>query len=384
VTAPGVLPPARELHALTSVSPSRATGLASCALREVWAANHAPGLLPTPPAAWLGTVAHRLLEEAGRGMLNGLTPSGIEGRWVELLIDSEKNAARSWLDRYLLPLRVAIPDFEVRKRQAIVRARALAAETSAAGPTHKTGAHSRLGFEVAIATPDGHAGGRIDAVIPTPCGPVLRDYKSGAIYERTSGQTKLIKSEFAVQLKVYAAIYARMTGIWPVGLEVLPLVGSAEDVAFTADECERLLEEMLQLRESINAVVDAELPLLTKMQRLANPSPSVCAYCLYRPHCVPYREASESDADGWPLDIHGQLVEMRTLGNGRMMLTVNVDGSVVRIRGLDASPERHPAIQEIVSGDAVAAFSLRANGSPSSFMEGRFTVIYRAKSEGEE
>jgi len=366
-----------ELRPLGPVSPSHTTGLATCALREVWAAGRTPSLLPVTPAARLGTVAHRLLEEAGRGLLAGFTQDGIAARWDEILHGAEEAAARSWLDRHLLPLSAAIPDFEVRKLQALSRAHALAEEAASSQHAEGTGTRQVSGFEMAVATPDGKAGGRIDAVIPTAEGPVIRDYKSGAIYERGIDQAPAVKAEYVTQLKLYAAIYAAMTGRWPARLEVLPLVGEPEAIPFTPTDCTRLLAEAVELRDAINAIVESDEPTATKMQRLATPAPTACGYCPYRPQCAEYADAAAAEPTGWPLDVRGKIVEKQLLGNGRMMVSLEAGGTVTRVRGLDASPERHPAIHDSRVGDNLAAFNLRADGSPSSFSEGRFTVIYR-------
>ena len=109
----------------------------------------------------------------------GADVAAIEARWEELVKMSERLAAQSWLDRHLLPLSAAIPDFEVRKLRAIAGASALAA-TAAAKTNTVQHVHPRLlGFELAVATPDGLAAGRIDAVVADEDGPIVRDYKSG-------------------------------------------------------------------------------------------------------------------------------------------------------------------------------------------------------------
>lgn len=353
----------------------------ACALRETWVASRAPELLPGPPAGRLGTVVHRLLEEAGRGQLSSLDQEAIDHRWEQLLHAAEAVAAASWLDRHLLPLRSAIPDFEVRRLRALSAARTLAAEASAMDHAHGTAPRLPVGYELPVATTDGQAGGRIDSVSPGPDnGPVLRDYKSGAIYERTTGHTRTVKVAYAAQLKLYAAIYANMTGVWPSRLEVVPLAGSAEEVEFTRDECLQLLRDALHLRDTINDIINSGAPLAVRMARLAAPAEPVCSFCAYRPHCSPYLERERFEQGGWPLDVNGRLTEKRTLGNGRMMLALESGGTSIQIRGLTADADRHPAIPASSVGDTVAVFNLKAGGSPSAYTEGPFTVLYRVPS----
>jgi hypothetical protein len=348
----------------------------ACALRESWAASRAPELLPGTPTGRLGTVAHRLLEEAGRGQLAGLDDEAIDQRWERLVQAAEASAAASWLNRHLLPLRSAIPDFEVRKIRALSAARALAEEASATHHVQGSALRLTAGYEVPVETADGQAGGRIDAVRPGPEGPVLRDYKSGAIHEGATSNARTVKAAYAAQLKLYAAIYADMTGVWPSLLELVPLAGMPEQVEFTRDECAQLLRDAVRLRDTINDVINSNASLADRMARLAAPAQSVCSYCAYRPQCTPYMERERSEQRGWPLDVRGELTNKRTLGNGRMMLVLAAGTTVIQIRGLSAQPERHPAIAATNIGDTVAAFNLKADG-PSSFGEGPFTVLYK-------
>ncbi len=380
VETPGVLRPPPELHLLRAISPSQYSGLRSCALSGVWAANRARRPLPESPAARLGTVAHHLLEEAGRGLLGDPSPAAIERRWDELLAAAGQAMGDSWLDRHLAPLSGSVPDFEVRKLRATHLARLLAADpvgerVERHGPRHPSG------HELAVSTPDGKAAGRIDAVLPGPEGPILRDYKSGAIYQEYTGGAVTLKESYSTQLKLYAAVFASMTGEWPARLEIVPLAGEPEVIPFNRDECVELLAEAIRLLDAVNAVVVAGEPLSSKSERLASPSAVNCRYCPYRPWCVPYQRAAGESPEGWPSDTWGEVQEVRSLGNGRKMLTLARGGQAVGVRGLDPRHERHPALALVRSGDPVAAFDLRRSGGPSSFEEGPMTVIYRLGEE---
>jgi RecB family exonuclease len=350
----------------------------ACALREVWAAARELAALPTTPAAAVGTVAHRLLEEAGRGNFSCVPESAIERRWDELLRRAEAACAESWLNRHLVPLATAVPDFEVRRLQALAAAGALAEAAATARseePDQPRGLPS--GCEVPVSTPDGRAGGRIDLVSQTAGGPALKDYKSGAIHARGAA-TRDLKPEYAIQLKLYAAIYAAMTGTWPERLEVVPIAGPPEEVPFTQEECHHLLLRALQRRDEINAVVGEDAPLQDRTHRLANPDPSVCGYCPYRPHCPPYRAVLREQREAaWPMDVWGQLTDIRLLGNGRRLLTINTSKDTTYVRGIDPSPGRHPALDTASPGVAIGCYNLRPGGSPTSFTEGPYTTFYR-------
>jgi hypothetical protein len=376
---PGTLGTPPELQALGRISPSHAAGLDACALREVWAAARTASALPTTVAAAVGTVAHRLLEEAGRGDFFDAADPAIECRWEELLHSAEETSATNWLARHLVPLAGSVPDFQVRRLQALAAARGLADAVAGERRPEPDQPSRRFpsGGEVGVSTPDGLAGGRIDAVTLTAGGPVLKDYKSGAIYGR-GAEARVVKPEYALQLKLYAAIYAGMTGTWPARLEVVPIAGPPEDVPFTKEECQRLLMDALQRRDEINAIVSQNAPLQDRIQRLASPDPSVCVYCAYRPHCGAYEKVRHEQPEaGWPLDAWGEVAELRLLGNGRRLLTIQTSTGATYVRGVDPSEGRHPALDTASPGDRIGCYNLRPGGSPSSFSEGPYTTFYQ-------
>lgn len=372
---PGHLPPFAAPRPMAAISPSRFTGLETCALREVWSANRVPELLSTSPAGRVGAAAHRLLEEAGRGTFGGPSNERIAARWDELIAAIEEAMARSWLDRHLLPLSTAVPDYEVRRLRAVSRALQLAADAVArAGALHSSPG-APYGCELAVATPDGKATGRIDAVLPGTCGPIIRDYKSGAIHESPTSTD--IKHAYAAQLKLYAAIYERMTGAWPERLEVIALSGEPEAVKFTAEECARVLEDAIRMLDHVNEIVETTHDGPAVARRLASPAPPTCAFCRYRPCCEAYADASQSAPTlRWPNDVWGRLAGRRVLGNGREMIVIDSQNGRLSLRDLTPGDNRHPALRSLNIGDEVGAFSMRPGGSPSSFSEGEFTVIY--------
>lgn len=369
---PGRLPPVAAPRLVHAISPSRFTGMQACALREVWSAGHVPGLLPASPAARLGTAGHRLLEEAGRGDFFGVPESQIELRWDELVSVTEAAMAANWLERHLLPLSRAVPDFAVRRIRAVTRAKQLAAEADRAKSMTHADAEP-YGGEVAVMTPDGKAVGRIDAVLRGENGPLIRDYKSGAIHEQ---HTTTIKSDYVTQLKLYAAMYAEMTGVWAERLEVMALSGSAEAVPFDTAECAALLHEARTALDAINKTIAAAADMADAARLLARPAPSTCIYCAYRPHCSAYTQASRSSPElKWPNDVWGPLRERRTLGNGLVMIAVDTAAGTVVVRGLTPGPDRHPALDIADVGSQLSIFGMRWSGG-GTYSEGNSTVIY--------
>jgi len=122
----GILDFRPNIEPLLSISPARFTALRECPLREVWTTAHNFPLLPTSPKARVGTIAHHLLAEAGRGLFTNDIKK-IEARWDYLLEQTEHEMMRSWLDRHLLPLSHSVQDLEVRKIRAVSRSAEIAA-----------------------------------------------------------------------------------------------------------------------------------------------------------------------------------------------------------------------------------------------------------------
>jgi RecB family exonuclease len=380
---PGVLDRRLAIKPMTRVSPRRYDALKQCTLREVWAAGGQPHLLPVAPAARLGTAIHQLLEDAGRGRLASAERPAVERRWEELLGEAERTMRASWLERHFVPLRSSVPGFEVRQLRA--QERALAIAQAAARASREPGQDQAMaGFEKWVAAPDGSVGGYIDHVVESPGGLVLRDYKSGSIHDATVGlPPAAVRESFVVQMRLYAALYAATTGSWPAKLELVPLHGDGVEIPFDAADCEALLAEAIAALAHINSTIaepasqheDAEA-------RLANPSIASCRQCLFRPACAPYRQArtEASSEEEWPDDVWGELRRARQLGNGKLLLTISTgltDREARHIRGITASPERHPALQHVHEGCKLSIFSLRGAAAAGTLSETPWTVIYK-------
>lgn len=379
---PGVLPEIAPIRPLKCISPSRFSALKECALREIWTAARQPALLLASPAAKLGGVAHKLLEEAGKGLLGNGDVQDAAKRWVELVNEIEQQMQGSWLERSLVPLRKTVPDYEVRKIRACRKAVEIAQEASVS--RRKAESKAEAGFEVWVESPDGLIGGFIDHVQETNDGPVLRDYKSGYLLDkREAGEELKIKDEYQVQLKLYAALYQSAFGRWPVRLKIVPLQGADQILPFQPSECVRLLEEAVtslkQINRRINELTTSSVQ--NKEYFLATPSPSTCRFCQFRPGCSAYQKARDTVADTqWSQDVWGTVVDIRKLGNGRISISLQVTDrsyTIAHIRGLNPNPERHPALQFLKDGDRVAIYNLQGDAVRGSLSETPSTVIYK-------
>lgn len=335
------------------------------------------------PSGRLGSVIHKLLEDAGRGLFAPPDTRRIEERWGELICSTEEGMMNSELERFFVPLRASVNSYEVRRIQAIMRAQEIAENmTRRATVAKKEDPGNLLGCEVPVASADGLVRGRIDVVLASRHGPVLRDYKSGSIFEKGTKRLAQLKEAYETQLRIYAGLYFHTTGAWPSKLEVIPLFGPPQEVAFDKEGCHRLVEEARSiLRETNEVLEEAKGSPLRLQERLAQPSPKICSFCLFRPACSPYLILPRKEAV-WPKDISGSVEKVSRLGNKKFMIMLRNADNVITIRGL-TPPPRHQALEELICGDEIAIYSLRRCGSDITFIETPFTTIYfQPMSEG--
>ena len=372
----GVLAAREWPRPVRRVSPSRYAAWGECWLRQLWEACWKPPLLPVAPAARLGTVVHAVLEAAGKKEVEA---TEVEACWEQCLLRVENSIAENWVERCLQPLRLSVPDFEVRRLRAVRRAKEVARCALERGP--RAGATVGTGTELWVQSADELVGGNIDLVQERPEGLVLSDFKTGLIREPNSTASD-VKPEYQVQLQLYAALYASSFNQWPVRLELVPLSGSPVPVPFDKDECVALLGRASALVRQVNERLETALAAgcgPADFQSLATPSPSTCRYCLFRPACPAYASARGAhDTRCWPHDVFGELQTCRTLGNGRLALAVT-DGARPEaswVRGIDPDPERHPALLHLSAGCRVALSNVRLSASTLSYSELMSTTIY--------
>lgn len=370
---PGELVAAAVPLPLKRISPSRFIGLQRCRLREVWTASRTPALLPASARARLGTVVHRLLERVGKDAVP--TEHVTSELWDEELEKVESEMKASWLDRSLVPLSLTVANAEVHKLRALDRARKMAAELPL--KREGSGGSKGLGFEIWVQSSDGSVGGFIDCAFRGDC-LVIRDYKSGAIYEKDDGNESNIRAEYVVQIQMYAALYNDTFGLWPERLEIVPVRGDEARVQVDKQRCSQLVQDARTLLGEVNAAVAALHDSgALGLSSLANPSVETCTPCGFRPQCQAYLAANADMAERWPLDIVGTVSRIHSLGNGSVILVLtDRSGTVHSVRGLTPG-QRHPALNVIEPGSQIGVFNLQRAYPARDLTESPYTTVYR-------
>lgn len=372
MTTPGVLPNSFAVAPISRISPSRFVGLKSCWLREIWANNRLQALLPTNARAHVGTIVHEMLAAAGRGELS--SEAEIESYWVTLVSSTEQEMLSQWLEHSLVPLNKSVRNYSVDALRAINKAREIAMwrkDRVAADVAVGSG----CGFELWVHTPDKRVGGYIDHAYHDGDGIVIRDYKSGYVFESTDSGGS-VKEAFTVQLRLYAALYSFTFAQWPNKLELMPTQGPSVAVPFNPTECINLVNEASSLLDAINATVLRTNEKQLSPTTLASPSPGTCFHCAYRPGCSAYVQIEKQSDAGWPMDEWGITKDIRALMNGQLAVILETSHGTEVIRGISPGG-RHPALANVLPGQPLAIFNLQKSFPGSGLQEGLYTTIYR-------
>jgi len=236
-----------------------------------------------------------------------------------------------------------------------------------------------------------HGGGRVEPALPPDekicgyidhayegeAGIVIRDYKSGYVFESTDEH--VVKEAFALQLRLYAALYSFTFAQWPTRLELIPTQGLSVVVPFDPAQCISLVNEAKSLLDDINAIVLRINEEHLSPATLASPSPQTCRQCAYRPNCSAYIHVEKTTDAGWPLDVWGVVNNVKRLMNGQLAVILETSNGTEVIRGI--SPERgHPALANIATGERLAIFNLQKSFPDRGLKEALYTTIYRYSS----
>jgi hypothetical protein len=371
---PGRLADPYKVVPLKRISPSRFVALQECALREVWRAAKCEPLLPRSPRAVVGLIAHEILELAVTGRFAGLNSAGVESVWHSKVQEAESKMNENWRERSLTPLSNSIRDLEVLKIRLLNQ---ITPFTETASASERTGEHGKTATEVWIETPDHAIGGFVDSITSNQDKTTLRDFKSGLITDN-SGGPETIKPEYRTQLELYCGVYFESTGRWPTEIEIVPSVGDPISIGVDPDRCRSFVVQAKQSLSVINKLI-ANSTADASLSPLANPS-NHCMRCEFRPNCSSYKtSAVPTTLEDGPADLFGEVTEIASFSNGTSAISVCTPFGSKRVRGLESSSQRHPAMALLSKGKHVGIYGLKAVRERREFTQGTLTTIYLEK-----
>jgi RecB family exonuclease len=378
--------PLRIAGSVATLAASSFHSFEECQLRGAWTATKALPLLPSGPGARLGSVVHRLFEIVSREVSRYSTTQQREACWARIVSEVEAAMAASHLEARFVPLKDSAPQYELVRLRALARAEELIRASPHAGG--RAGANAgtegkvRLGTEVRVESSDGRITGRVDRILATASGPVLQDYKTGAILNIRHGAEPELKPEYFDQLRLYAALYFESTGSWPVALQVVPLAGSPWAIPYLPADALQLIARARAMLAEVNATLKAAAGDWEVAEvALAGPSGSACRFCAYRPACKAYISFPRvSDDRTWPADVLGVFKAITRLGNGRLMLSLTLaDGSTAYVRGITDGTVVGAGLESLVGAERIGVFGAKRTQTPSAFEEGPVTMIYTSR-----
>jgi PD-(D/E)XK nuclease superfamily len=367
-----------QIALLGRISPSRYASLTRCTLYEACSAAAQPSLLPVSPAAQIGAVTHKLLEQAGKGIFRNVNRPGIEKAWDGLIAKQEGGMAQSPLLARFVPLRLTAPKYEVRRAQACTKALSIAKEASEVSRATAECHDAKTYFEKWVSSGDEVVGGVVDYLHETSSELVVRDYKTGSVFDDDSSDPQ-VRESYKTQLWLYAALVHETFGRWPTKLELVPLAGSPIEIEFEPDRCAELLADARRTFVKVNANIRRAIECgREEVVALAAPASGTCWYCQYRPGCVSYWRAREvTTDDGWPTDVRGVIRSARQFMDGRTLIELEPkDGEIIRVRGLSTDEGRYPGMSKLKPGLSVAIYNLRPDRLPNMFTETSLTALH--------
>ena len=351
------------------IYPSAYSIASTCALRAAFVMGRSPPLLPVAPTAHVGRVIHKLLEESARAPL----PEPAEERWRTLVRDVENMLAEDILSRRFVPLRDHDPLYEVKRLRTL---RVIGESRGAApGAAPIVRGDREVGSELWVESADQSVVGSIDSVALELGELVLRDYKSGLVSEDADPDSPL-REEYVQQVKLYAALYHDRFQRWPDRIVLVPLQGTAREVSYTADDCERVLADAKVTLSKIQSAIKSSLDTESLQACLGTPGESACAWCPYRPGCAPYWQALPSFTENTITDIRGTVLEARSMPNETGLIRLDRGGVELVVRGLTPAYGLDGSDWLLTDGDSVRVFSVRRSAE-NRFVESRFTVVRR-------
>jgi len=321
------------------------------------------------PSGVLGSIIHKLIERRTRGQIEDTSRSGLEAEWERIKEETILENQSSWINQNVLPLEKTVQGYMLRKLLTFKTCTGISPVFSKGGG----GEGERMtGAELWIASPDGKAGGYVDRIERTDQGYCIQDYKTGTIVQGDAGGEAVVKEEYQIQLKLYAAIFNEQYGEWPQKLLLLQNGIGSQEVSYSHEEATALLGEAKGLLEITNEMIDEVEGGDSSL--LANPSPDNCRFCDFRHVCDSYWKArSQDNEEDWPHDIIGEYLSHAVQQNGKVVLKLkaNESGDVITVGNLSSSEKRHPAIYDAKPGDILYCMDLgkRNTDDPLEFRE---------------
>ena len=305
------LRPLPKLQPITTLSPTMFATLKQCQLRAGLRNARAQQTTRSSTAALLGTISHRVLEDARSINRDEDLRVQAETVWDATVSEVEEQLQTSPLDEYLLPISRWRKYYLLRER-TIRRCVEIASghvisENQVVASERKFDS-VRYGFT-----------GKPDLVLRRENGLVIIDYKSGELPDDSEDREKKI-ALWRQQVLFYAAIVKEKFGEWPVEGEIRLLNNEIIPIQIDQQKVDGLIEETQAIMEDYNENIAAGV----SHSVLAQYSEDNCVFCEYKGACSTFWENNPQPISG--TDKYGCLsgkiknVTTTKKGSGRLVI----------------------------------------------------------------
>jgi CRISPR/Cas system-associated exonuclease Cas4 (RecB family) len=341
---------------LKKISPTTFYKLQECKLNGILTENHFPALLPISPSARIGNVIHKLLNLASQGTIRD--NAELDELWGRLVYRTETRMLQNQLEAHLVPLELSARNFEVKKIMAFKNVRNNFGKNMANNSIRRQS-------EKWLQNDEGTIVGIADIINETNGYVEIVDIKTGFITEQTENGAA-VKSDYKLQLKMYAALYFLSKGCWPDKLIIEGLNNQRHEIPFEHNECLGIIDDAVKVLNEINYKIENE----SQIEDFANPSIESCKFCVYRPSCKSYWKKHDP-FEGGSADFCGELKNKILLGNGYHKIILAYKDREISIRGLS---DRHKFLEH--DSNRVMLCNLSLDVLNDHFTENPLTTTY--------
>ncbi len=300
-----------KLQPITTLSPTLSATLKQCQLRAGLRQVRAQQTTRSSTAALLGTISHRVLENARSMNKNEDLRAQVEIMWDNTVGKVEEQLQTSPLDEYLLPISRWKKYFLLRERTirrcVEIASSHVISENQVVASERKFDSF-KYGFT-----------GKPDLVLRREDGLVIIDYKSGELPDDSEDREEKI-SLWQQQVLFYAAIVKEEFGEWPVDGEIRLLNNEIIPIQIDQQNAEALIEETQTVKANYNEKIAAGV----SHSELAQYSEDNCLFCEYKGACNTFWENTPQPIPG--TDKYGCLSGMvknittTKKGSGRLVI----------------------------------------------------------------
>lgn len=306
------LQPFPELQPITKLSPTMFAALKKCQLQAGLRNARAQETTRSSTAALLGTISHRVLENAR--FINGNNKdlrTQAEAMWDDTVNEVEEQLRTSPLDRSLLPI-------NKWKKYFLLRARTIR-RCEEIVSSHVISENQVVASERKFDSIQYGFTGKPDLILRREKGLVIIDYKSGELPDDPENREEKI-ALWQQQVLFYAAIIKEELGEWPVDGEIRLLNNEVIHIHINQQKAEALTQETQAVKANYNDKIAAGV----SHSELAQYSEDNCVFCEYKGTCNTFWQNNPQPIPG--TDKYGCLsgkvknVTTTERGNGRLVI----------------------------------------------------------------